>query len=45
MFDLVSQGHIKFDKVQYWLDQGAQPTDTVKSLLAKNKTAPVATAE
>lgn len=27
--------HIKHDKVQYWLDQGALPTTTVKSLLKK----------
>ncbi len=33
---------IKFDKVQYWLDKGAKPSDTVKSLLLKNSaTAPV----
>ena len=23
------------DRVQYWMDQGAKPTDTVKSLLKK----------
>ena len=27
---------IKHDKVQYWMDKGALPTTTVKSLLAKN---------
>jgi len=26
---------VKQDKLQYWLDQGAQPTDTVRSLLKK----------
>ena len=26
---------IKHDKLQQWLDKGATPTDTVKSLLAK----------
>ena len=26
---------MKIDRVQYWIDQGAQPTDTVKSLLKK----------
>ena len=26
---------IKHDKLQQWLDRGAKPTDTVKSLLAK----------
>ncbi|MBW1792061.1 MAG: 30S ribosomal protein S16 [Deltaproteobacteria bacterium] len=25
------------DKLQYWLDQGAKPTDTVKSLIVKAK--------
>ena len=28
---------IKQDKLQYWLDQGAQPTDTVRSLLKKSE--------
>ncbi len=27
--------NIKQDKVQAWLDKGAEPTDTVRSLLAK----------
>ena len=27
--------NLKQDKLQYWLDQGAQPTDTVRSLLKK----------
>lgn len=27
---------IKHDKLQVWLDRGAIPTDTVKSLLARN---------
>ncbi len=31
------------DRVQYWLDQGATPSDTVKSLLKKEQeTEPVA---
>jgi small subunit ribosomal protein S16 len=34
--------NIKQDKVQAWLDKGAQPTTTVKSLLARNAVAPVA---
>ena len=33
---------IKHDKLQRWLDKGATPTDTVKSLLAKT---PVPAAE
>ena len=27
--------NIHQDKLQYWLDQGAKPTDTVKSLIAQ----------
>jgi len=30
---------LKQDRVKYWLDQGAIPTDTVKSLLKKDGTA------
>jgi len=30
--------NIQQDKVQAWLDKGAQPTETVKSLLAKAAT-------
>jgi small subunit ribosomal protein S16 len=26
---------LKTDRIQYWLEQGATPTDTVKSLLKK----------
>jgi len=26
---------LKSDRIQYWMDQGAIPTDTVKSLLKK----------
>ena len=32
---------IKHERLQQWLDKGAKPTDTVKSLLSKN-TAPAA---
>jgi small subunit ribosomal protein S16 len=28
--------NIKYDKLQAWLDKGAIPTGTVKSILAKN---------
>ena len=28
--------NIKHDRLQQWLDKGAKPTDTVKSLMAKN---------
>ena len=27
----------KAERIQYWLSQGAQPSDTVRSLLARNK--------
>jgi len=33
--------NIKQDKLQHWLDRGAKPTDTVRSLLSKAET-PVA---
>lgn len=33
---------LKMDRVKYWMDQGAIPTDTVKSLL-KNKEIPSST--
>ncbi len=26
---------LKWDRVQYWLNQGAQPTDTVRSIIKK----------
>ncbi len=28
---------LKMDRVQYWLSQGAQPSDTVRSLIKKSK--------
>ncbi len=31
---------VKQERVQYWLDQGAIPTDTVKSLLKKEGDSP-----
>jgi small subunit ribosomal protein S16 len=33
---------VQQDKVQYWLDKGAKPTTTVKSLLKKWAAAPAA---
>ena len=30
---------LKLDRVEYWLKQGAQPTDTVKSLIKKARKA------
>ena len=35
---------LKIDRVEYWLRKGAQPSDTVRSLINKNKE-PAATAE
>ena len=28
---------LKLDRVEYWISQGAQPSDTVRSLIKKNK--------
>ena len=30
---------LKTDRIQYWLDQGATPSDTVKSLLKREEVA------
>ena len=30
------QVSLKADRVQYWLDQGAQPSETVRDILRKN---------
>ncbi len=35
---------IKSERLQYWLDQGAQPTDTVRSLIKKKGAQAVAQA-
>lgn len=35
---------LKHDRIQYWISVGAQPTETVRSLI-KNNPAPVETAE
>jgi small subunit ribosomal protein S16 len=35
---------LKIDRVEYWISKGAQPSDTVRSLIKKNKE-PAATAE
>ena len=35
---------LKIDRVEYWISKGAQPSDTVRSLIKKNKK-PAATAE
>jgi small subunit ribosomal protein S16 len=35
---------LKIDRVEYWISKGAQPSDTVRSLIKKNKK-PAATTE
>jgi small subunit ribosomal protein S16 len=35
---------LKIDRVEYWISKGAQPSDTVRSLIKKNKK-PAVTAE
>ena len=35
---------LKIDRVEYWISKGAQPSDTVRSLIKKNKK-PASTAE
>jgi small subunit ribosomal protein S16 len=37
--------HFDVEKLQSWLDQGAQPTQTVKSLIARHAKAEPAVAE
>ena len=51
-YDPKKTGHnstLKMDRAQYWIQRGAQPSDTVRSLLKKNKkqaaNAPVGTPE
>src|SRR5436305_13831237 len=39
-YDPKKTGHnstLKIDRAQYWIARGAQPSDTVRSLLKKNK--------
>ena len=46
-YDPKKTGHnstLKIDRVEYWMTRGAQPSDTVRSLLKKNKKQPVAAA-
>ena len=48
-YDPKKPGHnstLKIDRVEYWISKGAQPSDTVRSLIKKNKKATTtATAE
>lgn len=36
--------NIDRERVQYWIDKGAQPSDTVRTLMARHLTAPAAPA-
>ena len=36
---------LKMDRIEYWLNEGAMPSDTVKSLIRKSKKAGNTTAE
>ena len=39
-YDPKKAGHnsaLKIDRIEYWISKGAQPSDTVRSLLKKNK--------
>jgi small subunit ribosomal protein S16 len=39
-YDPKKPGHnstVKLDRAQYWIARGAQPSDTVRSLIKKNK--------
>src|SRR6267378_5355062 len=41
-YDPKKPGHnstLKIDRVEYWISKGAQPSDTVRSLIKKNKKA------
>ena len=44
-YDPKKAGHnstLDLDRAQYWIARGAQPSDTVRSLLKKNKKMPTA---
>src|SRR3984893_12713365 len=46
-YDPKKTGHnstLKIDRVEYWMARGAQPSDTVRSLLKKNKKQPATAA-
>jgi small subunit ribosomal protein S16 len=40
-YDPKKEGHnstLKLDRVEHWISKGAQPSDTVRSLIKKNRT-------
>ncbi len=39
-----SEVTLKEERIRYWIDNGAQPTDTVRSLLKKHGVSPVSQA-
>jgi small subunit ribosomal protein S16 len=39
-YDPVKEGHnstLKMERIEYWISKGAQPSDTVRSLIKKNR--------
>jgi small subunit ribosomal protein S16 len=47
-YDPKKPGHnsgLKLDRIEHWISRGAQPSDTVRSLIKKNKQPPVAVPE
>jgi small subunit ribosomal protein S16 len=47
-YDPKKPGHnstLKIERVEYWVSKGAQPSDTVRSLIKQNKKAATTTAE
>ena len=41
-YDPKKTGHnstLKLDRIEYWMSKGAQPSDTVRSLIKKNRSA------
>ena len=42
--DVGAQLVLKQDRIDYWLSVGAQPTDTVRRLIERNRAAPTPTA-
>lgn len=40
-YDPKKQGHnstLKLDRIEHWMSKGAQPSDTIRSLIKKNRT-------
>jgi small subunit ribosomal protein S16 len=47
-YDPKKSGHnstLKIDRVEYWISKGAQPSDTVRSLIKRNKKMAAGTGE